>query len=267
MAKQPGNPIGSDIRRLPRWARVALAARCAARVLPLVLSDLSERASLAAAMRLAVDVSNDRARRGGGSRPVPELTATVNEAIEYLRREGSEEAQFAAESVRDALFETAGAIFDTPALYEATGNGKMAPLDTAEMAWHLSWEAADCHSQDAEGRVVPASITDLGRLLALAKIENWTNDTPVDPDSLGPLWPEGPPANWLTVSDSDDYVKGLALVIEVPDNASDAEIEEKTATLVGRLDTLYRALGGPGLVVIPPTDANVPANVMTGVGS
>ncbi len=33
---------------------------------------------------------------------------------------------------------------------------------------------------------------------AMAKLQDWSDDTPVDPDALGPLWPGGEPEGWPT---------------------------------------------------------------------
>jgi hypothetical protein len=141
----------------------------------------------------------------------------------------------------------------------------------AEAAAHAAHSAAAAASEAYAAAYefnLAAMWSDYDRLFALANEDVWTDESPVDPDWLGPLWPQGKPEGWPDDPNAAEQPAGLSLTIEVPDNWTDEQITAKVREVVDKLDTAYRQLGGrDGLRLLPPTDVTVPVEVLTGVGA
>ena len=99
--------------------------------------------------------------------------------------------------------------------------------------------------------VSKAMSRDIDVLLQAAEEHGWTDNTPVPPDCLGAIWPNGPPAGWPADDESD---AGLVLDFEVPEGVTDEEVAERVRGVLAALDQGHRSLGGSGLK-IRSTDA------------
>lgn len=175
--RKPLLPSGEEIEKLPRWARVAFAARCARRVLPIV-------------------------RRAWPEGDRPHLLEAVEAAVAFAENAANSTYQFA----------TGRAYLDDPALKiaELAGDaGDCAPTEAASAAAYSASNAANlvarhaaCRAAEAILRVSgePADLRfirrDFERFRWLAKKHGWTDDTPVSPDAVGPLWPPGRVPRW-----------------------------------------------------------------------
>lgn len=73
------------------------------------------------------------------------------------------------------------------------GTVEPTPHAAAAVAQHLFATATTDTPLTAQLRCVRR---DFNRLRTLARKGNWTDDTPVPPDVLGPLWPEGVAPHW-----------------------------------------------------------------------
>lgn len=175
-------PTQSEVCTLPRWARVAFAARCARRVLPAVWHIWKD---------------------GPAAHP---------QAVENAVRAAEDSARVAANredstSARDAVF----AATDTPlraATNTAVAYAVAWAADTAASAAGSDWTAAKAAADAArvifETATIDTPLTaqlrcvrrDFVRLKRLAREHKWTDDTPVPPDVFGPMWPEGVAPYW-----------------------------------------------------------------------
>lgn len=226
-------PTKEEIEQLPRWARVSFAARCARRVEPLFhhnwpsASETHERH-----VRHAVEHAEMFASEGMFDLDV-DGTATFSavEAAEAGDAATAAEAIIAA-NVADAAYAAASVItaVDPADATVATVVSASDAADASDLAWLLR--------QDYE------TVSDAGRR------RNWTDDTPVPPSVFGPLWPEGPPADWPELPKPTT----LTLTVQVPDNLDDAAVSEKLKILTVALARLNVAGGGHGLKLIPPID-------------
>ena len=164
-------PSQKDAARLPRWARVAFAARCARRVLPLYrrlwptapppaeharLVELAEQAAGAANPHTASDAVTATRPSVNASDAIHAVAIAAHAAAADPDAYAISYTEYAAQTVLNLL-------------------ARVATVRTV-------------HTLAAPGR-------DFARLVRLAKERNWTDDTPVPPDVFGPMW-DGDPPPW-----------------------------------------------------------------------
>ncbi len=167
-------PTAEEIRRLPRWAQVAFAARCARRVLPVFLRDWpAAPAHHASAVVRAVDAA--------------ELSAAAATAA-------GDAATRALDA--DAASSSATRSCCTAAAYAAAAAARAAAAATAASYTAARAAAAARGAVLAQPGSREAILNDFRTLLARAAAENWTDDAPVPPTVFGPMWPDGPPPGW-----------------------------------------------------------------------
>ena len=171
----PDLPTLEDIQKLPRWARVAFAARCARRVQPLFAA---RRPGATAKDIAAVDHAISRAEQSAGG--------AVSTADAYVTAAGDAAQAYAAAPEVDAAALVARAAtraaYSTAAYTSAAAAAYTAYTDAAEAT-----EAAEAAA---------AIRCDYDLLCALSQREAWDDDSPVPPALFGPLWPDGPPPGW-----------------------------------------------------------------------
>lgn len=176
--KRADLPTEEEIARLPRWARVAFAARCARRVLPL---HTMSRPKL-----FRPDIQPEKV---AWAVEVAEIAAAEAKPL-YEAREGylqSMSGVYDAYDTQDQIGHAAA----NAAAYAAAAAGDDVRPERAYFACNYAAEAAQpIASIDADIR------RDFDTLSALAAKQFWTNWTPVPPDVFGPLWPAGPPTGW-----------------------------------------------------------------------
>ena len=163
MADQAKLPTKEEIAKLPRWARVAFAVRCAKRVRPLFRPSRShEEKSVDEAIQLAETIAADGGR------------ADLHERIrEVVRRIWSSDGS-------------------------ASSRAAKAARACAEAATGVSSGAVQSAARAAVGALRRASDVrrDFHHIAATTSSENWTNSSPAPPTSFGPLWPDGAPEWW-----------------------------------------------------------------------
>lgn len=171
-------PVAVDIKPLPRWARVAFAARCSRRVLPLFRhfwpsAPVDRVRAIATAVEFAeqaaatLAVSCERAR---------EVTRAAERAAHGSRSRG-------ASSVAACCGAAARVAPSTRPLGVAHG---------PQLAYELLVRVATLST----ARIVTAPARDLDRLSCLAVEQKWNDDTPVPPQVFGPMWDREPPPWW-----------------------------------------------------------------------
>ncbi|AMV25070.1 hypothetical protein VT84_11785 [Gemmata sp. SH-PL17] len=213
-------PGAEEIAKLPRWARVAFAARCARRVLPIVNKfwvnvPKQHLQTLDRAVRVAEGADIDDARAGVYA--IARAAADVSTA-----RTGNDATTYAAAAARYAVDTVADADAATYAASHATAARYAADVVAADTATVRGAAAAADAAMHSLCRVVTlgtighlaAPARDFDRLTRLAEKEKWTDDTPVPPTVFGPMW-DGPPPEWWTDN----------ILTDLP-NESTAETEE-----------------------------------------
>ncbi|MBP3956318.1 protein kinase [Gemmata sp. G18] len=174
---EPAIPTEEEIATLPRWARVALAARCARRVLPLyqhfwlaapveyvaAVARAIEVAECAAAFRLEID---DGAEAGA--------QAAVGPAADFLP------AYYVAEAAAYA----ACAAFTPNAYFVA--RAAVAADDAVDAAYPVGGASI----------LRRAVCVDLELLTSAVLSRRCSDETPIAPTFFGPLWPDSPPLGW-----------------------------------------------------------------------
>jgi hypothetical protein len=181
---EPPIPAEAELARLPRWARVAFAARCARRVLPLFKHQWPEA-------------------------PAAHLTA-VEQAVSV-----AENAAAAADGSAASAFTSAGAYVVT-ADYATGGAGGYAVVAVgAALDAAISADASDAATAGADAAcatyllaagqgnatALRAIRTDFSALMRTAEVRRWTDDTPVPPEVFGSMWPDGAPPGWPAAPD------------------------------------------------------------------
>jgi hypothetical protein len=197
-----------EIAKLPRWARVAFAARSARRVLPLFLRNwpTTPQEYVTRLVRAVELVERSATHAGAGEDWVPPAGAltcaayvcdAVNNAaidrrraVEVIKATSAAIAKFKdrAENIFDPVV---AAVFHviTSHASGAIANG----LATSPGTYNAAVKVANAIIR-----------RDFDQLARLAEREKWTDDTPVPPSVFGPMWEGTPPAWW-----TDDVLAGL----------------------------------------------------------
>jgi hypothetical protein len=240
----PVLPSEEEITKLPRWARVAFAARCARRVLPLYGSF-----------------------RPGSSEPIEKLNPAwaVNEA--------EQSAADATAGPRTASgYDAAAAGYyaaDDPhdeAAYSAANAAAYAVADASDDQRSVRAFVAMNHAAHAAKSLADLRLhirRDFDHLARLAEWQHWTDDTPVPPEVFGPLWPEGPPPGWPA---DPDIPHRTDLPLEILSRARDLGqmTEDEAVNVFNAINAYYIARTGTRLTMEglrPLIAAAVPAEV------
>ena len=218
MGKQSGVSIPSmkEIAKLPLWAQVAFAARCARRVQALFAQFWAAAPSEHVK---AIDRAITLAEASAAS------PASASESVTAY-------ARAAATAAADASDARAGAHTATRAARAAaTAAGAAAYVDASRAAIRRDFELLLELAKGREG--VPA----------------WTDETPVPPEVFGPMWAERAPGGWPPLKDDKEPLH-LKIEIAVPSGMDDAEskaFNERVASFFAKLSGAHVAFGGTGL--------------------
>lgn len=167
---RPLVPTEQEVAALPRWARMAFAARCAKRLLPLLSRG---EGAVTPEYRLAVEsvVAAAEQSAAAGALRSRELAAAVRE-------------------VKAGQAETSGPAgrVVTAALAAAHAMG----CDAAHTAVELLTSLATVRTL----RYACQPRLDFDRIQLLGRQREWNDDTPVPPGWFSPMWDRTPPAWW-----------------------------------------------------------------------
>lgn len=185
--------IASDaLRAIPRWARVALAARSARRVLPLFRRYVPD-APREEEFKLEEQVAAAEEAAATAGREIKRAKAVEFIDINKYNSRSTDVWSvilMPGEAVRAAIASTYPQPHPDP--YHPPGFGEI-----LSCFFTLSYIR--------EGPVVGLAMWDCANLTVLSVRDGWTDDTPVPPDVNGPVWPTGEsveaaPITWAAIT-------------------------------------------------------------------
>lgn len=248
-------PLPIEIRALPSLAKVAYAARCARRVLPLFKHFWPDAPTLH--VHGLADMV-DRLQDYAGNPRIPIAADTRGEdAADAVIREGRSEALWSIALAAAKVARTADNL-------RSDAEEAVMAVTNASRSGYEAHRAARAFSEAAGRALAAATWRDYELLRLASERERWTDDTPVPPEFFGPLWPDGEPEGWPIKAEEPAAPRKLILQIAVPEDVPDDELVETVAKLVEAASALHAAYGGSGLIVndqrvYEPSD--VPAEV------
>lgn len=256
MAEEARLPSQVEIANVPRWARVAFAARCARRVQPLFVAawpDAPEKHIQA--IDLAITIAEQSAA---------DAAAADDDAAAAAAADAAEEA-----TATDTAFAAAA---DEAA--RAAAAAALAAADEADDAAESAAAAADA-AVGAAVRLLKVSLyplirRDFDTLLTAALSNEWDENTPVPEEVFGPMWPDGSPLNWprtdplTTVRGDPDPIRGLLLDFHFGPDTDPADIEEGIVNLYEAANRYHMARGKG--VLSPDKFRHMIAHVLVPVG-
>ncbi len=234
-------PTEAEITKLPRWARVAFAARCARRVQPLYGTNTPP--------------------------PIPRYIEAISRAIrlaESCAAQASVEPIEFTTAVSDAYSARVGTSDPSYSVARAAMNAADCPPKPAEAA-EIVRQAVDAANQAVSAVTSIASDLrrDFDQLLNLALTDRWHASTPVPPEVFGPLWPEGPPKGWPVDPDARKHTD-IAMETVTGDGLEERIVEDEVVNLFNAMNHYHIARGGQPLSLEdfqPLISALVPAGV------
>lgn len=261
-------PTEMEIAKLPRWAVVAFAARCARRVQPLFQAHWPDAPDkYASTLEFGIELVERVAAGNADANITGAELAAGNAASAQVAAVAANNVAIAANAEDDkvAAVNAASAVRHAADAAGHGGHGDQA----AGAAASAALAAAAAGSQAASGRNVTKAIRlDFDRLRNATVHEKWDDQTPVPPEFFGSLWPDGEPKGWPyeASADVDAYPPNVELVIEnahrllngVPRlTSSTQEIEvyldpgeaskDEIQAVLDALSDLHFAAGGLGL--------------------
>lgn len=258
-------PTGADMLTLPKWARLAFSSRSVGRVLHVFTANWpgAPRGYFNAVVS-AVEYAHGAASSGVLDSAVCEQLAYDTE---HVAADGVKAAYAADIDDDSAFFARDAAELDSAASVATAASLAVSACnpDTAAFA-----SATAFHSvQHARRQVVLQSMWfDYDLLVELAKFNNWNDDSPVDPDLCGPLWPFGKPEGWREEPSTLEPLPALQIDIAVPAGMTEAQRKEfvlRVSSFYGELSALHVQMGGHGLrfldgrsVVHDPAESEAP---------
>lgn len=194
-----------EIEQLPRWARVAFAARCARRVQPRFDAYWPE------APQKYIDAVDQAIVF---SARVADDAAADDAAVAYAYAREADAAARAADAADDVAH---------------------AAYADADVARTAALAAADAAAYGGVGIQVRA---DFEHLLTQSQQEGWDDTTSVAPEVFGPMWPGGPPEDWPPV----DHETGQLFEDQLPAWREAQAQREREQTQQALLDSLSKRL-------------------------
>jgi hypothetical protein len=245
--KEPTIPTVEEIAKLPRWAIVAFAARCARRVQPLFVLGWPEapdkhKEAVNKAIKLAEKYASHITTRAAAR------------AVDAAGRAAFAARRAALAARRAALAADAA---DAPALVAMAAR---AAVDAADAANAASAAADAADAVDAAGRAADAAnvttfITniwmDYNKLKQTAESENWTDDTQVQPkffELLRPDWKKIlAKQKKKNVNQCSEEMLRISLYLRK--KVEPKKVIEKVVELRKALNRYHIAGGGNGLII------------------
>lgn len=241
-------PTAAEIAGLPRWSRVALAARSARRVLPLYRHGWPNApAAYSLAVEQAVEAAERAARTASPPDNLSALSAMAKEASDQLAAITNDDETPYGAYAADAALLSLEAIED------------LSPGAVVTSSLNSARRAATYFGPDPVQWVERGIAHDFQVLSAHAREGDRVGDGPPPPEALGPLWPDGEPKPWppslpeqarqgLQGSNVWDQVR-LTLLFYVADGTDEGTVRDKIVQLYLRLNNYSLAKYGKGLEV------------------
>ncbi len=191
---------------LPRWARVAFAARCARRVQPLFATWPNATEEHKQSVEKAIVCAEQAAREA--TMKSPSTAKKVAEGASKIRKaaknDHADTAAFVAAAASAAASEAAYGV--AAAASDAASDGTYVPAviiaaeNAAEAGVAVEVNTDVDATANARDGIVEAMLCDL-KSLSEAVAEKWPDEQPVAPQFFGSLWPAGEPEGWPTCGD------------------------------------------------------------------
>ena len=206
---------------LPRWGGVAFAARCGRRVTPLYrhFSPAAKRSQLLTVVQ-AIEVA-ERSAANAHSFLADEAEAQVSRFLDYPDEALAQTYRSQIIDRYEWLWKGYGGVTGVEGVAFIAARAAIASLyarkvkvELHPLSWWLEQESDGQRAIDTVSGIAARAFSllvtvaslgsiwnlaspsrDLVKLVALAKAEGWTDDTPVPPDVFGPMW-EGKPPSW-----------------------------------------------------------------------
>jgi hypothetical protein len=237
--KRTALPTEEEIAKLPRWARVAFAARCARRIFPLlVLYGDAQREFTVETHGELIEAIEIAAAKAVAPMDLSQTEASLSSIAFW---EG------------DPLESASGAVFI------AFQGSRRFP--------HTDWLPGFLnHASKAARQFADLSVDirrDFDHLTKFSSLHSWTDDTPVARDVFGPLWPEGPPKGWPSDPDAPTHTD-IALEVVHRDGLDERVVEDEVVNLFNAMNRYHISRGGQPLSLEdfqPLISALVPAGV------
>ncbi len=241
----PVLPSEEEIAKLPRWARVAFAARCARRVL-----------NIYSHFRLNPIIPTHSAVNPIKAVEIAETSAELGQSLENSNSGYS----IAHSSVR---------IDEDPndaAAHSSTNSAAYAAADAGDNLRPIRAFYAMQNSHYAARPFLDISFwirRDYDHLARLALWLQWRDDTPVSTVVFGPLWTEGSPNGWPLDLDTPRYSE-FNLEVAKSENMSEQEYLDEIMNLFNAVNYYHISRGGHPLTLSdlqPFVPALVPVEV------
>lgn len=166
-------PTEEEIEQLPRWAKLAFAARCARRVLPLFTKYWPDAPKEHVdELAYAVEIAEKNASIAFG------ITDAQAETAE------SDEASFLYDAVQDAAI---AATKDAKADSRSSHVAYTVLYAFTENSFTENSSRADISAAAADKSSISSIRSDFTRIWNASRQNKWTDDTPVPPSVFGPL--------------------------------------------------------------------------------
>lgn len=187
MADEIELPTVADLKKLPRRAKMAFAARCGRRAQPLLTlhwpdAPAEHVAGIERALAMIATFCRAKREDAAATRVRTAAFTTIRKAI------GG--ALWAAAFDGPSDPDGADADAAVSATDYALSSAMFRPGSVAHYAANAGVAASYAAGHDI--RMIEAIAADYQNLLAKAKRLKWTDASAVDPDALGPLWPKPP---------------------------------------------------------------------------
>lgn len=237
------------IRNLPRWAKVAFAARCARRVLPVIRSEPPGDVDPA---RMAAEIS-ERAAETASAQEIPGVLSRLDEWIHRVEERlhefeaaaapnGNADAEDEAQARADACHAEFYALRAVAHAVRAA-----ADPDATEAAIGAYQELHQLAADDRQAFELQAAVDRDVTTIAAETYEGVGEDDPVPLSTFGALWPDGTPHLWPTTS--EQVADGLTVELVVQEGHDSEAVAGAMAKLYSALNALHMAYGGSGLVM------------------
>ena len=268
-------PTKEEIAKLPRWAQVAFAARCARRVQPIFKAGWSDAPKeLIDAVEITITFAEDSA----AAPTAAERAATHANNAALAASAASAAASKAAYASPTSFAITIAARSAQVAAHAADAStAAYNALSTDSAAIHAASTAHEASraAMAYASAVASAMRVDFDYLLSLSERENWKDNTPVPTGVFGPIWPHAEPEGWPDIHESEpdsapaiseqDQTLTLRIAVpSMPDTPQNREkIREHIRKLIVKASQLHIAEGGSGLK-IKKIKTRVPAGIPEG---
>jgi hypothetical protein len=221
----PVLPSEDEIAKLPRWARVAFAARCARR--------------------------GESAYRARWTDNPIHIYHVVDETIRATERMAASGRRSATQAARHQFTDTELEVLIRNVVlpaYDAAWHFDDLRVSSTETARTAAATARASTILDTSEATTGVIRRDFDHIASLAEWQKWTDDTPVSPEVFGPLWPEGPPKGWPRVTDALPRTK-IALVLFPRERVADSIVEDEAVNLFNALNRYHIARSGVRLTL------------------